>query len=171
MIASNDTFLKLRKTIETLSIKDNSTQNMALDRLFLSYEYPGLEKREVKDLLLLLWKIDTLSDSSTWSLFQSNGIYFLRKIKLQNRNLYHLLEPDTFGSEKYITNENALKLINSLPTSVPELDESKELIIDGIKCGIISSNINVEWWHKTSQTISPIESWIIDTVGKFDSFI
>ncbi len=171
MIASNDTFLNLSKTIEALSIKDNIAQNTALNRLFLSYEYPGLEKREVKDLLLLLWEIDTLGVSSTWSLFHADGMHFLRKIKLQNRKLYHLLDPDTFGSEKSISNEIALKLMSSLPNSSMELDESKGLIIDGIKCGIISSSFHAQWWHKTSHPISLIESWFIDALRKFDSLI
>lgn len=169
MIASNDAFLNLRKTIQTLSVKDNNIQNMALERLFLSYQYPGLEKRDGKDLLLVLWKIDTLGDSSTWSIFRADETYFLRKIKLQNKNPYHLMDPDTFGSERSISEENALNFIGSLSKPSSELDESKRIIIDGINCGIISSNINIDWWYQTSQTFAQLDTWFTDTVQKFDS--
>lgn len=169
MIASNDTFLNLRETIQTLSVKDNNSQNMALERLFLSYKYPGLERREVKDLLLVLWKMDTLGDSSTWSIYRADETHFLRKIKLQNKNPYHLMAPDTFGSERTISNENAFNFIGSLPKSSLALDESKRLVIDGVKCGIISSNMNIDWWYQASQTFTHFDNWFAETLQKFDS--
>lgn len=169
MITSNDTFLNLRKIIESMCVKDNPNHKLALERLFLSYQYPGLENRAIKDLILVLWKMDTLGDSSTWSLFHVDEMYFLRRIKLKNKNPYHLLTPDSFGSESSLSNESALKLINSLPKPLPRLNTSDDIVIDGIKCGIISNDINVEWYYKLSQSVKLLESWFKKSVFKFDS--
>lgn len=161
MIICNKILLNLHNIINSLYTKNNLIRNRILEDLFYSHQYPGLEKKDIRDLILVLWKIDTRGDSITWSLFHTKGKYFLRKIKLQKITSYPMLTPNIFGSEKNIATEKVFEIVNSIPKISQKLQKPNYITIDGIKFGIISKKINIEWWD---QSCLPLDIWFNQTI-------
>ncbi|PHQ79701.1 MAG: hypothetical protein COB66_06315 [Coxiella sp. (in: Bacteria)] len=88
----------------------NASELEALKSLCHPESYPGLVNRDDKQLRFILLQNDTLSDFVSWSMFQDNQAYYLRRVIWKQRMPYKLKTPTTYGTKEV----SRLKLLERL---------------------------------------------------------
>ncbi len=108
-----------------------------------------LQTLSTNEIVMQIWRNDSLNDFCTWTLFQQERSYILRTVIWKQNFEYKLKKPITYASDTLLDNP----LANELEALAKELmcterDKNKQqLTIDGIFYGI-------NYFDKYADTIS-----------------
>lgn len=110
----------------------------ALKLLFNPEDYPGLRVIYDKNIILQIWKNDSLGDFCTWTLYLEGTTYVLRSVIWKQRFEYKLIKPITYAADTIICSPLSEELINLVQKtmSIQGAEIDNILMIDGIHWGI-----------------------------------
>lgn len=140
--------------------------------------YPGLLKRREGDRKLLLFRYPSSSINTSWSLFETEEAFWLRRIDWDRSKWCPLedVEPFTFGCEISCSPEfvkdilSSLSVIKFCPFKQPEL-----IGIDGTFYGIKIEYYwlccSVRWWEQPNDDWKPLAQWFDKTVKVFEQIL
>lgn len=146
----------------------------ALQLLLYPETYPGLMVRKITDRNILLWRNNSLGNYYSWSIFNNEQEYYVRRILWKQRHNWNILGPQTYGAEALISKthvDDILSTLNNCHFNLHEITNGTT-IIDGIYCGMITSMYNVEWvCDELPNTCKELSLWYAITVSKLESFL
>ena len=143
----------------------------AIQLLFHPESYPGMSTRNATDIKLLLWRNNSLGDYTSWTLIQAGDRCIVRRVVWNQRSTYHLNEPETYCADALIENMQMHDILISLHTCLDKnaINESNQLMIDGVLRGFIYQNIKREWSQITAVNNTEIDIWHKDTTDYLES--
>lgn len=146
-------------------------ESKAIQFLFQPEKYPGLVIRNPVDRIFLLWRNHTLEDYCSWPIFKSCHDYYLRRVIWEQRTLYKLSKPKTYGAEIKMPHH----LLNAILKTFDQIqfktfNNDKGMNIDGIVCGITTATDTMEWWNDSIQDPTLIQ-WHSNAISQWEQLL
>jgi hypothetical protein len=141
-------------------------------------EYPGLLERREFDRKLLLFRYPSFGINTSWSLFNTNKEFWIRRIEWDRSRWFPSedAEPFTFGCEIPCSSEFAEKILSSLsliefcPLKQPELI-GLDGTIHGIKTGNYWLSCSLRWWYLPTDDWKPLAQWFEKSANMFEKIL
>jgi hypothetical protein len=150
----------------------------AHQRLANPETYSGLLQRSRDQRKLMLWRYPTFEPYSSWSIFQVDHHYWVRRIEWNRSRRFPSdnVSPYTYGCEAVIANQSVNTLLSNLseltfrPFQQPEL-AGRDGTIYGVEVGSDWLPCRLTWWQLPSDDWQPLADWFERAVSEFQSVL
>jgi hypothetical protein len=155
----------------------------AEQRLMNPETYPGLIQRNRQQRKLLIWCYPTFQPYSSWSIFDVDHHYWVRRIEWSRARHFSSntfssddVDPYTYGCEAVIGNKSANTLLTTLseftlrPFQQPEL-MGRDGTIYGIEIGADWLPCRLTWWNLSVDDWQPLADWFERAVTEFEAVL
>lgn len=158
--------------INEKNFKVATKENKALNLLFHSVNYPGMAKKEAKNVKLILWRNNNLKEYATWTFIETGECCIVRRVIWKQRTDYNLNEPEIFCADAIISKDMLSRINNSFERlnldKIIIAESMKKIIIDGIECGIIFKNKNLKWDNPSQPTFYELSDLHKNTINTLE---
>ncbi|MEP0872976.1 hypothetical protein NDA01_24470 [Trichocoleus desertorum AS-A10] len=145
--------------------------------------YPGLVERRKDQRKLFLWRYPSFAPYSSWSIFQEENYYWIRRIEWNQRQRLPEHPDDIFdyGCEALLANQVVNELLSTLgaiafrPFQKTKFQKANLLILDGTAYGVEIENTwlscRLEWRELPSDDWRPLMDWFERAVMEFEQVL
>lgn len=140
--------------------------------------YPGLLERREGDRKMLLFRYPSYAVNTSWSLFETNKVFWVRRIDWDRSKGLPSKETDPFtvGCETFCATELADDILSSLSSiKFCPLQQSDLIGIDGTFYGIRTGNYwlscSLRWWDQPSNDWKPLAQWFGQSINRLEQIL
>lgn len=140
-------------------------EKLAREILFNSESYPGLVARNKDHAKLIFWQNNSLGNFISWTFFETNLEYFIRRVVWHQHSEKLALTPITYGAEKMVSSNTFKNICNVIETVKFNNYGMDDLIaIDGVRQGIIFNGTRHSWLKETDPKLDKVFDDIINNI-------